>query len=318
MAGTGIAYIRAGRRGVDNSGIELHSHRIPLPMAEISSSLYRAGDGEPVVLLHGFTGHWRHWRPVLADLVARYEVIAPTLSGHNGGPPYPSGMGLEKLKDAGDSLERHLDELGVGTAHLVGNSMGGALALELAKRGRARSVVAISPGGGWEIGSPEPERIARFFARQTRMVRASRRLIPRLMSRPGMRKLAMRDIMRHGELIPPADAVDMSLDPLGCTVVNDVLSGLRAGRGHVEDLSQIAAPTLIAWAELDRILPLTTCSARFKREIPKAQFRVLPAVGHVPMWDNTRLIVKTISDWIAAHTAPPVATGVSLVGEPPS
>jgi esterase/lipase len=57
-------------------------------MAEISSSLYRAGEGEAVVLLHGFTGHWRHWKPVLADLIARYEVIAPTLSGHNGGSAY--------------------------------------------------------------------------------------------------------------------------------------------------------------------------------------------------------------------------------------
>ena len=272
-------------------------------MAEISSSLYRAGEGEPVVLLHGFTAHWRHWKPVLADLVARYEVIAPTLSGHNGGPPYPSGLALAKLADAGDSLERHLDELGVGTAHFVGNSMGGALALELAKRGRARSVVALSPGGGWEPGSGEPERIARFFARQMRIVRASRRQIPRLMRRPGTRRLAMRDIMRHGELISPADAVDISLDPLGCTVVGDVLSSLRAGRGHVEELDHVAAPTLIAWAELDRILPLATCSARFRREVPNAEFRVLPRVGHVPMWDNTRLIVRTITEWVDAHTA---------------
>ena len=280
-------------------------------MAEISSSLYRAGEGEPVVLLHGFTGHWRHWKPVLSDLVARYEVIAPTLSGHNGGPPYPSGMGLDKLADAGDSLERHLDELGVGVAHLVGNSMGGALALELAKRGRARSVVAFSPGGGWEPGSPEPQRIARFFARQMRMVRASRKQIPRLMRRPGTRKLAMRDIMRHGELISPPDAVDMSFDPLGCTIVDDVLSSLRAGRGHVEDLDQVAAPTLIAWAELDRILPLATCSARFRREIPNAEFQVLPRVGHVPMWDNTRLIVKTITEWVDAQ---PTAADLSVAG----
>lgn len=272
-------------------------------MAEISSSLYRAGEGEPVVLLHGFTGHWRHWKPVLAELVARYEVIAPTLAGHNGGPPFPGGVGLETIADAGDSLERHLDELGVGTAHLVGNSMGGALAIELARRGRARSVVAISPGGGWEPGSPEPERIARFFARQMRMVRASRKQIPRLMRRPGARRLAMRDIMRHGELIAPADAIAMSLDPLGCTVVDAVLASLRAGRGHLEDLDQVAAPTLIAWAELDRILPLATCSARFKREIPGAEFRVLPRVGHVPMWDDTRLVVQTISDWVAAHDA---------------
>jgi pimeloyl-ACP methyl ester carboxylesterase len=284
-------------------------------MAEISSSLYRAGEGEPVVLIHGFTGHWRHWKPVLADLVARYEVIAPTLSGHNGGPPYPSGVGLKTVADAGDALERHLDELGVGTAHLVGNSMGGSLAIELAKRGRARSVVALSPGGGWEPSGPEPERIARFFARQMRMVRASRTQIPRLMRRASGRKLGMRDIMRHGELIFPADAVDISLDPLGCTVVSDVLASLRAGRAHVQDLDQVAAPTLLAWAEVDRILPLATCSARFKREIPHAEFQVLPRVGHVPMWDDTRLVVKTITDWIDAHPTKPVAADLSLASE---
>ncbi len=283
-------------------------------MAETSSSLYRAGSGEPVVLLHGFTGHWRHWKPVLADLVARYEVIAPTLSGHNGGPAYPTGMRLEKVADAGDSLEHHLDELGVGSAHFVGNSMGGSLALELAKRGRARSVVAISPGGGWEIGGREPERIARFFARQMRIVRSSRGQIPHLMRWSGARKVALWDIMRHGELIAPADAADLSLDPLGCTVVNDVLSSLRGGRGHLEDLDRVAAPTLIAWAELDRILPLATCSARFKREIPNVAFDVLPHVGHVPMWDDTRLVVKTITDWVDAHLAPPVAGDLSLAG----
>ena len=286
-------------------------------MAEISSSLYRAGEGEPVVLLHGFTGHWRHWKPVLADLVARYEVIAPTLSGHNGGPAYPSGAGLEKVADAGDSLELHLDELGVGTAHFVGNSMGGALALELAKRGRARSVVAFSPGGGWELGGPEPERIARFFARQMRMIRGSRRQVPRIMRRPGTRRLAMRDIMRHGELISPADAVELSLDPLACTVVDDVLASLRAGRAHLEDLDQVAAPTLIAWAQLDRILPLATCSERFKREIPNVEFRVLPRVGHVPMWDDTRMVVEAITEWVEAHRASAVATGLSLAGESP-
>jgi pimeloyl-ACP methyl ester carboxylesterase len=281
-------------------------------MAELSSSLYRAGEGEPVVLLHGFTGHWRHWKPVLADLVARYEVIAPTLAGHNGGPAYPSGMGLEKVADAGDSLERHLDELGVGTAHLVGNSMGGSLALELAKRGRARSVVALSPSGGWEIGGREPERIARFFGRQMRVIRGTRKQIPRLMRWSGARKLALRDTLRHGELLSPADAVDLSLDPLGCTIVDEVLASLRAGRGHVEDLDQIAAPTLIAWAELDRILPLATCSVRFKREIPDAAFRVLPRVGHVPMWDDTRLVVKTITEWVDTHLAPRVAVRLPI------
>src|SRR6266852_1038392 len=105
-------------------------------MPEFSRSLYRAGAGEQLVLLHGFTGIWQHWRPVLAELVTRFEVIAPTLAGHDGGPPFPSDGPLT-LHAAADSLERHLDELGVDSAHLVGNSMGGALAIELAARGRA-------------------------------------------------------------------------------------------------------------------------------------------------------------------------------------
>jgi pimeloyl-ACP methyl ester carboxylesterase len=196
--------------------------------------------------------------------------------------------------------------------------MGGALALELAKRGRARSVVAFSPGGGWELGSREPQRIARFFARQMRVIRASHKQIPQLMRRPCARRFALRDIMCHGELLSPAEAADLSLDPLGCTVVNDVLVSLRSGRAHLEKLEDVAAPTLIAWAELDRILPLATCSVRFRREIPNAEFRVLPHVGHVPMWDDTRLIVDTIIDWVDAHLTAPVPHGVSLAGKPGS
>src|SRR5437870_215002 len=137
-------------------------------MPELSPSVYRAGEGEQLVLLHGFTGSWRHWRPLLGDLVTRFEVIAPTLAGHAGGPPFPTGGPLT-LAAAADSLESHLDELGVERAHIVGNSMGGTLAIELAARGRARSVVALSPGAGWWPDSGEAERVARFFARQTRL-----------------------------------------------------------------------------------------------------------------------------------------------------
>jgi pimeloyl-ACP methyl ester carboxylesterase len=116
-------------------------------MPEESPALYRAGSGEPLVLLHGFTGAWHHWRPLLGGLAARFEVIAPTLAGHDGGPPFPDGVAMS-FASAADSLEGHLDELGVGTAHVVGNSLGGALALELAKRGRARSVWRSRPRAG--------------------------------------------------------------------------------------------------------------------------------------------------------------------------
>ena len=95
----------------------------------------------------------------LADLAARYEVIAPTLPGHHGGPAYPEDQPMT-FEHSTDAVERLLDELGVGTAHFVGNSMGGGIALELAKRGRARSVVALAPA----VSDPEAGEMLRFAA----------------------------------------------------------------------------------------------------------------------------------------------------------
>lgn len=280
-------------------------------MPEISPALYRAGSGEPVVLLHGFTGTWHHWRPVLAELSARYEVIAPTLAGHAGGPDLEI-PDVATIAVAADHLETHLDELGVGTAHFVGNSMGGALSLELAKRGRARSVVALSPGGLWEIGGPEPQRIARFFTRQVRLTRATTRQAPMIVARPGTRRLAFRDVMRHGELLSPADALDLMRTSVECRVIDDVLRALRTDRAHLDGLEAITAPTRVAWAEHDRILPLPLHAPRARREIPGVDYVVLPKVGHVPMWDDSRLVVRTITEFVDQHvTGEPAGRGLS-------
>ncbi len=280
-------------------------------MAEITPALFRAGSGEPVVLLHGFTGTWHHWRPVLGDLVARYEVIAPTLAGHAGGPPLEVTT-ESAIAHAADHLEGHLDDLGVGTAHFVGNSMGGALSLELAKRGRARSVVALSPGGLWEIGSQEPIRIANFFARQLKLTRASAPRAELIVRRPGARHLAFRDIMRHGELVSPADAAELMRESIQCTVTDQVIRALRAGQAHLDGLEEIQAPVRVAWAQLDRILPMATHASRARREIPGVDYVVLPKVGHVPMWDDTRLVVKTITEFVDRHvTGEPAGTGES-------
>lgn len=270
-------------------------------MGEISPALYRAGSGETLVLLHGFTGTWHHWRPVLGELAARYEVIAPTLAGHDGGPPFEVNGPLTFASSA-DHLERHLDELGVGSAHLVGNSLGGALALELAKRGRARSVVALAPAGGWIEGDGEAVRLARFFARQLRLTRLSERHIDTVMRRPASRRLALREIMRHGELVAPADAVDLALTSLRCAVSGAAIRASRADKGlALADLDRITCPVLLALPEFDRILPMERHGARFRREIPGVRSQILPGCGHVPMWDDARLVVQTVSNFVAAN-----------------
>lgn len=277
-------------------------------MGEISRSCYRAGSGEPLVLLHGFTGSWPHWRPVLGELAARYEVVAPTLAGHDGGPPFPMSTPLT-LAAGADSLEAHLDDLGVGTAHIAGNSMGGALALELAKRGRARSAVALAPAGGWTDGDGEAKRLAAFFARQIRLTRLVQSRLRTVMHRPSARRAALREIMRHGELVAPADAVDMALASLRCTLADRAIAALRSDRGFaLSDLDRIACPVLLASPQFDRILPGAKHAPRYRREIPGVEWRMLPGCGHVPMWDDTRLIVRTIDEFVSRHaTAPPPA-----------
>jgi pimeloyl-ACP methyl ester carboxylesterase len=278
---------------------------------ELSPALYRAGSGEPLLLLHGFLGTWQHWRPVLGELVARYEVISPTLAGHDGGPPYPMSSPIT-LAGAADSLESHLDELGVGTAHIVGNSMGGALALELAKRGRARSVVAVAPGGGWTDDDGEARRLGRLFTRQIRATRAIAPRVATVMRRPELRRLALRDIMRRGELVPPAEAVDLVRASLRCTITRRVLDALRAGRDlSLRDLDRISCPVLLASPQFDRILPAERHAPRLRREIPGVESRILPGCGHVPMWDDGRLLIQVITEFVERHAASTPRVGSS-------
>ncbi len=268
-------------------------------MAEISAATYRAGSGEPVVLLHGFTAAWRIWHPILADLVARYEVIAPTLPGHHGGPSYPADRPIT-FGDSTDAVERLLDELGVGTAHFVGNSMGGGIALELAKRGRARSVVALAPAGGWTRGDGEGPRIGNFFARQIKMLERTHAWSERIMRRPGTRRLAFREIMRHGELVSPADAASISQAALGCSISHRAIQALLADEADltISDLDRIACPVLLVTPQFDRVLPGPRHAPRYRREIPGVRAVTLSGCGHVPVWDDAEAVTQLIVEQV--------------------
>lgn len=252
-----------------------------------------------MVLLHGFTAAWRIWHPVLADLAARYEVIAPALPGHHGGPLYPTDQPIG-FEYSADAVERLLDEMGVGAAHFVGNSMGGGIALELAKRGRARSVVALAPAGGWTPGDGEGPRIGGFFAKQIKMLKRTHAWSERIMRRPGTRRLAFREIMRHGELVSSADAAEISRAALDCSISQRAIQALLADAPAltIGDLDRISCPVLLATPQFDRVLPGSRHAPRYRHEIPGVKAVTLTDCGHVPMWDDTKLVTKLIVEQI--------------------
>src|SRR3712207_3555881 len=103
-----------------------------------------AGTGEPLLLLHGIGSTHDDFVALRPQLDARYRVLAPDLPGHGRSPALPGRPTVAAIADA---ISADLDELGVGRVHVLGNSIGARIAIELAARHRARSVVAISPSG---------------------------------------------------------------------------------------------------------------------------------------------------------------------------
>ena len=102
------------------------------------------------MLLHGLAASGNAWQDVVPLLRRGHEVYTPTAPGHRGGPPVQRRPAT--ATDLVDWTESYLDEQGLQRPHLVGHSMGGYLAIELARRGRAATVCAFAPGGFWASG----------------------------------------------------------------------------------------------------------------------------------------------------------------------
>jgi len=254
---------------------------------------YREGSGEPLVLLHGFTNDWQAWKPVLPALAEDFAVFAPTLPGHFGAELWPAETPLSILAMT-DALERQLDQEGIERAHLVGNSLGGWLGLELAARGRALSVTGLCPAGGWEFRSKEERATYLFFWRSSRVaVPLSRRFFRALAARPRLRALAMRDVVSRPSRMDAALALSTMEAAAGCGIAAQLLALSKEGQ-MFGDLGAIDCPVTIATAAGDRIFSGPDYFCRFRRMLPDARWVDLGGLGHLPMSDDPARVVEVI------------------------
>lgn len=256
---------------------------------------HRVGAGEPLVLIHGVGHHWQGWRPVIEPLSRTFDVLACDSPGFGHSAPLPAGV-RPNIAAYADAYERFFAERGLDRPHVAGNSMGGAIALELGRRGAVRSVTALSPAGFWT----DAER--RYCQRLLATVGTTPRPLRPLM-RLAMRSVTGRRLLLsllHGfpAQVPPSAAI-AALDALWDSPV--LLDALDAFDDYSfsdgEPLRGL--PVTVAWGDRDRLLLYGRQAPRARRALPHARHLTLGA-GHLPCYDDPAAVVSVIRSTAAA------------------
>lgn len=259
------------------------------------SPSHRGGEGPPLLLLHGFTDTWRTWEPVLPALERGFEVLAPTLAGHAGGPPFAEGTaGDEAIVDA---LEAELDAAGWDAPAIAGNSLGGFVALRLAERGRARSVVAIAPAGGWVDDDPAIATTLGYFRTMTDLVRQAVPHADAIAATPEGRAQATAMIATNVDHVSPDLVAHQIRGAAACD--SDPLIAFAEREGWALDPSRIDCPLRFVWGTDDALLTLPAAAARFRADFPRAEWIEIPGAGHCPQLDHPTETAELIAGFSA-------------------
>ena len=239
----------------------------------------RTGAGPPLVLLHPLGADRRVWNPIVGPLAGGHEVITIDLPGFGASPPLPDAIPTPRA--LATAIAALLVELGIDRPHVVGNSLGGWVALELALAGDAEQVTAIAPAGLWSAPLVPKPSLAHRVARTLEPL-----IEPAARTRRG-RRLLLSGSVAYPERVPWRDAVHLirayARAP-GFIAVNDAM---RAAT--FTDLERIRCPVTLIWPEHDRLVERP---ARLPGNVTSV---ALPDAGHVPMWDAPAALVA----WIA-------------------
>jgi pimeloyl-ACP methyl ester carboxylesterase len=260
----------------------------------------RTGSGEPLILLHGQGFSRRSWNPIVTPLAAHRDVITIDLPGHGESPRQPRRAG-NAPHDLAIAVAELLDELGVTTADVAGNSSGGWVALELGRLGRARTVTALAPAGLWRRGAPLHIRLG---MRQARLnARIVRRLFPQAPRSRAGRALATAQVAGHPFRMPYQPVHD-AVHAMGtASGYRETLRALEKTR--FTDGAAITVPVTVAFGTRDRVL--LPGIARRRGQLPdQTRWVRLRGCGHLPWLDDPDAVV----DLLLRAADPTTANGV--------
>jgi pimeloyl-ACP methyl ester carboxylesterase len=248
----------------------------------------RAGQGPPLVLVHGATVDGRMWQPQLAALANEFTVVAWDEPGAGRSSDVPADFGLP---DYANSLAALIEAVALGPAHVAGLSWGGTVVLELYRHHPelVATLILIDTYAGWKGSLPEEEVRAR--------VEGVRQKLAAEEFDPTPRGLFAGD--------PPATFVsllgDMAADVRRESLRVQVLVMAEADQRDL--LPRIAVPTLLIWGEQDVRSPLSV-ARQFDQAIPDTKLVVIPQCGHVSNLEQPERVNEAVREFCRVHSLP--------------
>jgi 2-succinyl-6-hydroxy-2,4-cyclohexadiene-1-carboxylate synthase len=252
------------------------------------------GAGEPLVLLHGFTGSAESWRNVMAVFGERYRAIAIEFPGH-GLTDKPQAVEHYRMERVAADMMALLDKIGATPAHWLGYSMGGRLALYMAVHCRqiVRSVVLESASPG--LADPAERRARRssdealaasIEAEGTEPFVAAWEALPLFASQASLSP-AVRSKLREQRLNNSPRGLAGSLRGMGTGVQPSLW-------GH---LGEVDRPVLLLAGELDA--KFAAINNRMTGAMPTARFEMIPGAGHAIHLERPEVFIQIVGDFLA-------------------
>jgi pimeloyl-ACP methyl ester carboxylesterase len=263
-----------------------HQRWVSLPGGPVN--VIERGEGPPLVLVHGHSGRWANWLANIPHFSRTHRVIAMDLPGFGHSPMPREPITIENY---GRTLDALMDRLDLTAAPVVGNSMGGFAAAELAIKfpPRVERLALVSAAG---LATKYLGLSTEFFRRRS-YVALTRAInlyagIPEaraetLVRRPRLRRQVLAIVVRHPERLSGPMAFEL-MRGAGKPAAADATDAIM-DYDYRDRVGEIACPTLIVWGRNDRVVPVSSAE-EYHRLIERSRVDVFDDTGHVPMLER--------------------------------
>jgi pimeloyl-ACP methyl ester carboxylesterase len=276
-----------------------HQRWVQLPGGPVN--VIERGEGPPLVLVHGHSGRWANWLANIPALSRKHRVIAMDLPGFGHSPMPREPITIENY---GRTLDTLMDRLDITAAPVVGNSMGGFAAAELAIKSppRVERLVLVSAAG---LATKYIGLSTEFFRRSSAIAFAravnAYAAVPEaraetLVRRPRLRRRVLDVVVRYPERLSGPMCFEL-MRGSGKPAAPDATDAIMS-YDYRERVSEIACPTLIVWGGKDRVVPVSSAE-EYHRLIERSRLDVFDDTGHVPMLERPARFNAALEGFLA-------------------